>query len=44
MGNLDVMIAAHVLALGAVLVTNDHAFARIKKLKVEDWTQGQGPR
>jgi tRNA(fMet)-specific endonuclease VapC len=41
MGNLDVMIAAHALALGAILVTNDHAFARIKKLKVEDWTKVQ---
>lgn len=39
MGNLDAMIAAHALALNAVLVTNDHAFARIKKLKVEDWTK-----
>jgi tRNA(fMet)-specific endonuclease VapC len=39
MGNLDVMIAAHALAVGAVLVTNDHAFTRIKKLKVEDWTK-----
>jgi tRNA(fMet)-specific endonuclease VapC len=40
MGNLDAMIAAHALAVSAVLVTNDHAFARIKKLKVEDWTKG----
>lgn len=40
MGNLDVMIAAHALAVDAVLVTNDHAFGRIKKLKVEDWTKG----
>jgi tRNA(fMet)-specific endonuclease VapC len=39
MGNLDTMIAAHALALGAILVTNDHAFARIKKLKVVDWTK-----
>jgi tRNA(fMet)-specific endonuclease VapC len=39
MGNLDVMIAAHALAVGAVLVTNDHAFARMKKLKIEDWTK-----
>ena len=39
MGNLDLMIAAHALAVGAVLVSNDHAFARIKKLKVEDWTK-----
>jgi tRNA(fMet)-specific endonuclease VapC len=40
MGNLDTMIGAHALAVGAVLVTNDHAFRRIKKLKVEDWTKG----
>jgi tRNA(fMet)-specific endonuclease VapC len=40
MGNLDVMIAAHALALEAILVTNDRAFGRIKKLKVEDWTKG----
>jgi tRNA(fMet)-specific endonuclease VapC len=39
MGNLDIMIAAHALALGLTLVTNDGAFARIKKLKVEDWTK-----
>ena len=41
MGNLDAMIGAHALALDVVLVTNDHAFARIKKLKVVDWTKGQ---
>ncbi len=40
MGNLDMMIGAHALALGAVLVSNDHALARIKGLKVEDWTKG----
>jgi tRNA(fMet)-specific endonuclease VapC len=40
MGNLDTMIGAHALAVGAVLVTNDHAFRRIKKLKVADWTKG----
>ena len=39
MGNLDAMIAAHALALDAVLVTNDHVFARIKKLKLADWTK-----
>ena len=38
MGSLDMMIGAHALAAGAILVTNDHAFARIKKLRVEDWT------
>ena len=39
MGNLDAMIAAHALALDAILVTNDHAFARIKKLRLADWTK-----
>ena len=38
-GNLDVMIGAYALALDAILVTNDRAFARIKKLKIEDWTK-----
>jgi tRNA(fMet)-specific endonuclease VapC len=38
MGNLDLMVGAHALALGAILVTNDQAFTRIKKLKIEDWT------
>ena len=38
-GNLDLMIAAHAFATGAVLVSNDHVFARIPKLKVEDWTK-----
>lgn len=39
MGNLDMMIGAQALALDLVLVTNDRAFRRIKKLKVEDWTK-----
>lgn len=38
MGNLDLMITAHALAAGAVLVTSDQAFIRISKLKIEDWT------
>lgn len=38
MGNLDMMIGAHALAAGAILVSNDRAFARIKKLDIEDWT------
>ena len=38
MGNLDLLIGAHALALGTVRVTNDQAFTRINKLKVEDWT------
>jgi len=36
-GNLDMMIGAHALALGAVLVTNSQAFSRIKGLKIENW-------
>jgi tRNA(fMet)-specific endonuclease VapC len=36
-GNLDMMIGAHALALGAVLVTSDQAFSRIKGLKIENW-------
>jgi len=38
MGNLDLIVGAHALSLGAILITNDRAFTRIKKLKVEDWT------
>jgi tRNA(fMet)-specific endonuclease VapC len=41
MGNLDTMIAAHALALNAILVTNDHAFARVKKLKSVGWTKAR---
>jgi tRNA(fMet)-specific endonuclease VapC len=41
MGNLDMMIAAHALAVPAVLVTHDHVFRRVKNLKVEDWTKAQ---
>ena len=39
MGGLDMMIAAHALALEAILVTNDRAFSRIRRLKNEDWTK-----
>jgi tRNA(fMet)-specific endonuclease VapC len=38
-GNLDLMIAAHALATGTILVTNDRVFRRIKGLRVEDWTK-----
>jgi tRNA(fMet)-specific endonuclease VapC len=38
-GNLDMMIGAHALSTGTVLVTNDRAFTRIKNLKVVDWTK-----
>jgi len=39
MGNLDMMIAAQALAVGATLVTHDRVFHRVKELKVEDWTK-----
>ena len=39
MGNLDLMIASQALAAGAVLVTHDRVFQRIRQLKVEDWTK-----
>jgi tRNA(fMet)-specific endonuclease VapC len=39
MGNLDLMIGAHALAAGLVLVTNGRAFGRIAKLKIQDWTK-----
>ena len=35
---LDMLIAAHALALNTVLVTNDRAFRQIPDLDVEDWT------
>ena len=39
MGNFDMMIGAQALASDLILVTNDQAFKRIKKLKIEDWTK-----
>jgi tRNA(fMet)-specific endonuclease VapC len=36
---LDLLIAAHALALGAVLVTNDQAILRVTGLETEDWTR-----
>lgn len=39
MGAMDMMIAAQALAEDFVLVTNDAAFQRIERLKVEDWTR-----
>jgi tRNA(fMet)-specific endonuclease VapC len=39
MGNLDMMIAAHALAVQAVLVTSDRVFRRVKQLKIQDWSK-----
>jgi tRNA(fMet)-specific endonuclease VapC len=38
LGSLDLLIASHAQAVGAVLVTNDGAFRRVTGLTVEDWT------
>ncbi len=38
-GGMDLMIAAHAMALGVILVTGDGALRRIKSLKTEDWTK-----
>lgn len=37
-GPMDMLIAAHALAVGAVLVSSDRAFRRVVELRVEDWT------
>jgi predicted nucleic acid-binding protein len=37
------MIAAHALAAGLILVSNDRVFRRIKGLKIEDWTGFSAP-
>ncbi len=38
LASLDLLIAAHALSVGAVLVTNDQAFSQVKNLPLEDWT------
>jgi tRNA(fMet)-specific endonuclease VapC len=38
-GELDLLIAAHAIVIGAILVTNDAAFAHIPGLATEDWTR-----
>jgi len=39
MGNLDLMIAAQAIAVGATLVTNDRGFRNVKELKIENWSK-----
>jgi tRNA(fMet)-specific endonuclease VapC len=35
---LDMLIAAHALDSGIVLVTSDRAFSQVEGLRIEDWT------
>lgn len=43
LGTMDMLIAAHSVAVGAILVTNDQAFFRVKHhLSLEDWTRSHG--
>jgi tRNA(fMet)-specific endonuclease VapC len=35
---LDLLIAAHAVVIGAILVTNDQAFGRVPGLVIDDWT------
>ena len=37
LAELDMLIAAHAIALQAILVTHDSAFSRIAGLRTEDW-------
>ncbi len=40
LGNMDMLIAAHSVAAGAVLITNDKAFYNVEHhLALDDWTR-----
>lgn len=42
LGSMDMLIAAHAVAAGAVLVTHDNAFYNIKHmLRLEDWSRSR---
>ena len=37
LSRLDTLIVSHAIALGATLVSNDRALARVERLKLENW-------
>jgi tRNA(fMet)-specific endonuclease VapC len=37
-GNLDLLIASHAMAIDAILVSNDQAMFQVPNVKIEDWT------
>ena len=40
LGNMDMLIAAHSVAVGAILITNDKAFYNVEHhLMLEDWSK-----
>ena len=40
LGTMDMLIAAHSVAVGTVLITNDKAFYNVKhRLALQDWTE-----
>jgi tRNA(fMet)-specific endonuclease VapC len=39
LGPIDVLIAAHAMSVGAVLVTSDGTLAQVANLILEDWTK-----
>jgi tRNA(fMet)-specific endonuclease VapC len=38
-GANDLLIGAHARCLGLILVTNNTEFARVPKLKIQNWTK-----
>lgn len=36
---MDLLIGTHALSIEAILVTNDHAFAQLAGLAIQDWTE-----
>jgi len=41
LAHVDLLIAAHALNLGAVLVTNHSSLGMVKTLPIEDWSTDQ---